>query len=72
MNIYTKLNAAEITELEKEAFKYPATTKSLVARLTEEGNIYNLKLGDVWELAKLTGNTVGGSVDLYELTKRFV
>ena len=71
MNIYTKLKRQEFLALNIEAELYPATIKSFTERLKENDNIFNLKLGDIWELAKLTGCQEGGSLDIFKLTRRF-
>ena len=72
MNIYTKLKREEFETLNNEAEKYPATIKSFTERLKENDNIYALKLGDIWDLAKITGCQEGGSIDVFKLTKRFI
>ena len=72
MKIYTRLTKEEFEALNLEAELYPATTKSFTERLKENDNIFALRLGDVWDLAKLTGCQEGGSIDIFKLTKRFM
>ena len=71
-SLYKQLTDKELEIIQDEAFKYPATTASFLERIKETGNIYQLRLGDVWELAKLVDCTNGGSIDLFKMTNRFL